>query len=100
VIEDVERFITRRFAPSDREAAVALVTSATIHDGSVAGPRLIRCAVVASGGSMDTLRTYIDLLKIDWRDVIVAGEYVPRDGKLVRVRNLNEPIENEEENEG
>jgi hypothetical protein len=93
---DVENFITRRFAAPDREAAVALVTSATIHDGSAAGPRLIRCAVVASGGSLERLRTYIDLLKIDWRDVIVAGEYASRDGKLVRVRNLNTPIADDE----
>jgi hypothetical protein len=94
--DDVERFITRRFDASDREAAAALVASATIHDGSVAEARLLRCAVVASGGSLQTLQTYIDLLKIDWRDVIVAGEYAPRGGKLVRVRNLHDPIADDE----
>jgi hypothetical protein len=31
-------------------------------------------------------------LKVDYGDVIVEGEYVPRKGELVRVRNLNEPI--------
>jgi len=92
---DVERFIARRFDARDREAAVALVASATIHDGTVAGPRLVRCAVVASGGSLESLGLYVELLKVDWRDVIVAGEYVPRGGELVRVRNLNAPIEDE-----
>jgi hypothetical protein len=95
ITDDVEKFVSRRFEAPDREAALALVTSATIHDGSIAGPRLIRCAVVASGGSLARLQTYIELLKIDYRDVIVAGEYGSRDGKLVRVRNLSEPIEDE-----
>jgi len=33
------------------------------------------------------------LLKRDYRDVIVAGEYDSVAGKLIRVRNLSEPIE-------
>jgi hypothetical protein len=74
---------------------LALVKSATIHDGSAAGPRLIRCALIASGGSLEKLRGEIELLKIDYRDVIMAAEYASRSGKLVRVRNLNEPIVDE-----
>jgi len=35
------------------------------------------------------LAYYVDLLKIDFRDVIVAGEYESSNGKLVRVRDLN-----------
>jgi hypothetical protein len=92
---DVERFIARRFIGSEREAASALCRSATIHDSSSAGPRLIRCALVASGGSLERLRAEIEHLKIDYRDVIMAGEYISRDGEPVRVRNLNEPIEDE-----
>jgi len=56
---------------------------------------LIRCAVIASGASLERLRIEIEHLKIDYRDVIMAGEYVSRNGKNVRVRNLNEPIEDE-----
>jgi hypothetical protein len=37
----------------------------------------------------------IEHLKIDWRDVILAGEYVSRGGDFVRVRNLNEPLGSE-----
>jgi hypothetical protein len=92
---DIERYIARRFAASERDAALALVKAATIEDGSPAGTRLLRSAVVASGGSLETLRIQIEHLKIDWRDVIVAGEYVSRNGQLVRVRNLNEPIADE-----
>jgi len=92
---DVERFIARRFTAPDRDAALALCESATIHDGSSAGPRLIRCALVASEGSLQKLRGEIERLKIDYRDVIVSGEYVPRAGELVRVRNLDEPIEDD-----
>ena len=89
---DVERFIARRFAPSDRAEATALLEAATIHDGSKPEPRLLRCAVVASVGSMDRLRMEIETLRRDYRDVIVEGEYVSDGGKLARVRDLNEPI--------
>ena len=34
----------------------------------------------------------INSLKHDYRDVIVEGEYVPRGGELVKVRDLNAPI--------
>lgn len=37
----------------------------------------------------------VETLKHDWRDVIVEGEYVPSEGKLVRVRDLNNPIPDE-----
>lgn len=92
---DIERFIARTFKGSDREAALSLCRSAAIEDGSPAGPRLIRCALIASEASLEKLRVEIEHLKIDWRDVILAGECVSRDGEFVRIRNLNEPIEDE-----
>jgi hypothetical protein len=92
---DVETFVARKFEASDQETARRLLEGATIHDGSSAGPRLIRCAVIASGGSLERLRRELEMLKIDYRDVIVAGENVPKGSGLVRVRNLNEPIEDE-----
>ena len=38
------------------------------------------------------LRYLVGLLQIDYRDVIMFGEYDTIDGKLARVRNLNEPL--------
>jgi len=37
----------------------------------------------------------VETLKRDYRDVIVEGEYVPKGGELVRIRNLEEPIPDE-----
>ena len=93
--EDVERFVARRFAPAEREEALALLSAATIHDGSAPGPRLLRCAAVASGGSLDRLRMEIETLRRDYRDVIVEGEYVPNGLESVRVRDLHQPIPDE-----
>jgi len=95
ITADVKRFIARRFRLEEREPALALCKSATIHDGTPAGPRLIRCAVLASGASLERLRIEIEHLRIDYRDVIMAGEYVSKDGQAVRVRDLNQPIEDE-----
>jgi hypothetical protein len=93
--DDVAKFIARSFKPHEQEEALDLLGAATIHDGSPASPRLVRCACVASGGSLDRLRMEIETLKHDYRDVIVEGEYVPVGRKLVRVRDLNEPIPDE-----
>ena len=90
--DDVIRFIARKFDPADRDAAAAILSAATIEDGSAASSRLVRCAAVASGGSLVKLRAETDRLKVDWRDVVVAGEYDPIDGELSRVRDLNDPI--------
>jgi hypothetical protein len=92
ILADVESYVARRFEAADQAEALALLEAAIIHDGSRPGPRLLRCAAVASGGSIERLRMEIETLKHDYRDVIVEGEYVPREGKLVKVRNLNEPI--------
>ena len=92
---DVEKFVIRRFKPSERDTALQLLRAATIHNGSVPGPRLLRCAAVASGGSLERLRMEVETLKHDYRDVIVEGEYIPNGRELVKVRNLNEPIPDE-----
>jgi len=92
---DVERFVARRFETPDQTEALRLLESAVIHDGSAAGPRLLRCAAVASGGSIERLRMEIETLKRDYRDVIVEGEYIPKGQELMKVRNLNEPIPDE-----
>jgi hypothetical protein len=93
--DDVVKFIARTFSPSEQQEALDLLRAATMHDGSGPGPRLLRCASVASGGSIDRLRMEIETLKHDYRDVIVEGEYVPLDRELVKVRDLNEPIPDE-----
>jgi hypothetical protein len=89
---DVVAYVAHRFAAADRAEALALLAGATIHDGSAASPRLVRCAAVASGGSMERLRMENESLTRDWHDVIVEGEYVPRDGQLVKVLDLDAPI--------
>jgi hypothetical protein len=92
---DVEAFIARKFSAEDRKMAARLLEGATIHDGSPAEPRLVRCAAVASAGSLEKLRYFVDLLKIDFRDVIMAGEYTPSLDNPVRIRDLHQAIRDE-----
>jgi hypothetical protein len=91
-LEDVERYVARRFAIADRSHALSLLEAPVIHDGTLASPRLIRSAAIASGGSLPRLKLYIEMLKHDWRDVIVAGEYEPDARPKVRLRDLSQPI--------
>jgi hypothetical protein len=93
--DDVERFIARKFSPADQAEVRRLLDGAVIHDGSAAEPRLLRCAAVASAGSVERLRMEVESLRRDYRDVIVEGEYEPTGAQLVKVRNLNQPIPDE-----
>jgi hypothetical protein len=89
---DIESYVRRTFTAAEWSTVLDLVAKAVMHDGQPATLRLLRCALLSSGGTVIGLRRQIDQLKHDYRDVIVEGEYVPRAGKLVRVRNLNDPI--------
>jgi hypothetical protein len=42
---------------------------------------------------MATLEYLVGLLRVDWRDVILAGEYESRNSKLTKVRDLTVPFE-------
>ncbi len=66
---DIVEKIKHVFSPEDAAKAIELL--------SVAGKsgRVARCVVFAAGGSLERLRTYLQLADQDYRDVIVAGEY-------------------------
>jgi hypothetical protein len=90
--QDVKDFITRTFASADQGQAVRVLSDARIETGAAASPRLMRCALIASSGSLERLRAQVTQMKVDWRDVIVAGEYVSEGGDLKQVRDLSAPI--------
>jgi hypothetical protein len=89
---DIAHRIACLFPESSQGDALALVSNATLHDGQRANSQCLRCAVQASKGSLEELVYYVDRLKLDFRDVIVAGEYQIIDGRLTRVRDLTEPF--------
>lgn len=88
IIEKIEEL----FKETEIADAIVLLESAKMHDNSEPPPRCLRCALVASQGSLAKLKYYVDLLAIDYRDVIVAGEYEIKAGELFRVRDLSEPF--------
>jgi len=52
--------------------------------------RILRCAVHAAAGDLDTLRRALDLARIDYRDLIVWAEYDNAFGD--RKRDLTRPF--------
>ena len=90
--QDARDFITRNFALADQDHAVWVLSGARIETGDAASPRLMRCALVASGGSLERLRAQVAQMKVDWRDVIIAGEYVSEGNDLKQVRDLSAPF--------
>jgi hypothetical protein len=90
---DIRSFIEHAFLEADWTRIQGLIGAARLHDGTAPNARLIRCALVAARGSMEKLGYNLNLLAVDYRDVIVAGEYDVIKGKLVVVRDLAQPIE-------
>jgi hypothetical protein len=90
--EDVLDWICSNIAADERKTAISLLESAVTHEGTPPEPRLLRCAAVASRGEIERLRRNVERLRIDYRDVIMAGEYEVENSKLKRVRDLSLPI--------
>ena len=90
---DVKKFIEGNFPPYQQEEALSILSQACIEDGTAPNHRLVRCGAFASHGSLLQLKQLAALLAVDWRDVIVAGEYELHDEALVRVRDLSLPLQ-------
>ena len=90
---DVLAWIRRHFRDMDRATAIGLLEDAVDEWDEPVEPRLLRCAVVGSRGDIDRLTELVEELRIDSEDVILSGEYESRAGDLIKVRNLNEPLE-------
>lgn len=54
--------------------------------------RVLRCAIHAARGDLTRLAAQLEQARIDYRDVIVEGEYDVVDGALVRKRDFNLPF--------
>ncbi len=92
LLQDIEKYVLRNFGPENFDSALEILSLAELHDGQTPSHRLIRCALVASERSISDLLRNVELLAIDFRDVIVAGEYTTENGKLVQVRDLASPF--------
>jgi hypothetical protein len=92
---DIERYVGRTFAPNEQAKAMDMLGHAKLADGLAAEPRLLRCALVASNGKLKGLRYQLGGLAYDYRDVILAGEYVRKKGEWVQIRDLSQPFADE-----
>jgi len=90
--DDLVRWVSAHFSAEDREAALACLKQAVTLSGEPASPRFLRCAALSSGGGLPRLRQQIAQLRIDWRNVIMAGEYSVKNNRVCRARDLGKPI--------
>ena len=90
---DLNIFIQHTFAPEDWTQAISVLEGARIETGEAPSARLLRCAAFASRGNLQRLQHYTSMLAIDWRDVVVAGEYESQGGMPVCVRDLSQPLQ-------
>lgn len=90
--DDVVAWVNGHFREIDRATAMGLLEDAVDPDGAAAEPRLLRCLVIGARGNIDRLGDLVEELRIDSEDVILSGEYESRDGRLVKVRDLSQPL--------
>ena len=90
--KDVSAFIQSSFSPEQCKEALSILSQTQIEDGSMPSPRLLRCVAFASSGNLPRLQRLASLLAVDWRDVVMAGEYELRNKEAVQIRNFNEPM--------
>lgn len=90
--DDIRRFVESSFPMDTWVEALSILGKACAHGEAAPSPRLLRCAVFASRGSTRRLEHLVSQLAVDWRDVVVAGEYALRDGALARVRDPGQPF--------
>jgi hypothetical protein len=91
--QDVITWVEHNFSNEETELALSLLDTAETDDGSPATPRLLRCAAVGSCGKIDLLTHLIKQLRVDWRDVIVSGEYEINGDNWVQIHDFEQPIE-------
>jgi len=92
LLPDIEIYMRAYFEPANVEMAIQILENAKTHDGTDAEPRLQRCALVASDKTLQGLRSQIEGLAIDYRDVILSAEYVRKKGEWVQIRDLSNPL--------
>jgi len=90
---DLVAWTNRHSREIDRTTAIGLLEDAVDERDDPVTPRLLRCAAIGSRGDIDRLTELVEELRIDNEDVILSGEYESRAGNLVKVRDLNEPLE-------
>lgn len=95
--QDIVDYISHNFAEDEVSDVVTALQNAKLHDGREPDFRLLRCALVGSSNFLEKVERLVSDLTIDYRDVIVAGEYASEEGELVQVRDLSVPLESEEQ---
>ena len=75
---DIVQKIEQTFSSSDAQKAIDLISAAGISG------RIARCVVFAARGNIDVLKDYLQRADLDYREVIIAGEYV----NLLRQRDF------------
>ena len=91
--KDIEIFAQDKFPLSEQADVLILLENAPMPNERESKARLLRCALMASDKTLKGLRYQLDGLMIDYRDVILAGEYIRKKGDWVQVWDLSKPFE-------
>jgi ABC-type hemin transport system ATPase subunit len=86
---DITARIKRDFASANAALVVDLLTDLNLDASSPFEDRIIRCIVYMSKGSFDEISRYIEIARLDFRDVIYLAEY---DASDKRFRDFNQPF--------
>lgn len=89
---DIAEYIARNFPKNASFQATRILQNAVLHNGKRPGSRVLRCALASCDNTVESLERQVSGIAIDFRDVIVAGEYISESGELIRARDLSQPF--------
>lgn len=89
---DIVEFVTRNFSEEVSSQAISILEGAMLPGGRKPDSRMLRCALASCDDTVEGLERQIAGLAIDFRDVIVTGEYTSKNGDLVRTQDLSQPF--------
>ena len=89
---DIVEYVARHFFEDASSRALMILERAELPDGREPDSRMLRCALVSCENTVESLERQVAGLAVDFRDVVVAGEYIRRNGDLVRIRDLSRPF--------
>jgi hypothetical protein len=73
--EDIPAKVRQDFASGEVLPVIELLTELRKENAQLFTDRILRCIVFVADGSFEQLADAVALARLDWRDVIVAGEY-------------------------
>jgi hypothetical protein len=90
--DDIDKYLQKKFPPELHEKVRELLLHSRMLDNKEISPRFLRCVLFNCKNDIASLKEQIKELSYDYRDVILAAEYIREQGEWLQVRDFSKPF--------